>query len=282
MLEILLKYGHKISYRRKLQGWGLNESFFENKKIREKYVISRRIFGNRKQDLLDSNFIRYVKSKKDSENCFCITPLGIVFLASKINLTYETVEKINQIVGFHNKALGEKLAKGRDISKIEFYLIKSIFEKSSNELKKIEKITLQNTLSGIKIFNDSDIITIYFTYSIPQQSPVIEEIYTIIKGKISSDFQGLTAVKLDKDKEWFDGMLSHFITVAFNHKLILQNFITIAGRPILSPKKQKILKEFFKICSPESFTGFSGSLMDNFEMKSNTLKSILKLMNSAN
>lgn len=282
ILEILLRDGQKISYRKKQQGWGLNESYFENNKISKKYIISRRIFGNRKQELLDSNFIRYVKSKKSNENCYCITPLGIVFLASKINLVYEAVEKTNEIISYHYKLLFERLYKDRDLSNIEFDLIKNIFKKSDAKLKRIEKSTLQDVLKGIKIFNEGDKITVYFTYSIPQQGPIVEDIFTISKGKINHDYQVDTAVRLEQDKNWFDGALAHFITMAFNHKLILQNFITIAGKPILPPNNQNTLKKFFKICSSKSFQGFSGSLINNFEIKSVTLKSILKLMQSAN
>lgn len=281
ILEILLKHGEKISYLKKLQGWGLNESFFGKKGIGDKYAVSRRIFGKRKQSLLDSNFIRSVKSRDDRENIYCITPLGIVFLINHIKLNYEMVEKANKIIGFHYKRFYEKMFKNKDLSKINFNLIENIFNASSFELKMIEKNTLQDVLRGVKILNEGEKILIYFTYSIPQQGPVIEQIFSISNGKIFHDYQGATAVRLEPDKDWFDGALAHFITMAFNHKLILQNFITIAGNPI-PPRDQKILKEFYKIYSSASFTGFTGSLINNYEMKSTTLKSILKLMKSAN
>ena len=274
ILNIMLVKGEKITYKKRLQGWGINESYFDIKEIREERAISRRIFGVRKQTLLDSNFIRHVKSRDDRENCYGITPLGIAFLSGHVNLQYASIKKIQEIIGYHYKKFFEKMFKDKDLSKIDFYLMKNIFGKSSQQLKRNEVIVLQKVLQNIKIFEEKEKITIYLTNSIPQNMPIISSIYTISKEGIYNDFQGSTSVRLKRSSGWFDGAMSHFISLSFNQQLILQNFLIIGGNMVLPPKRKKVVEELKKIYFQKEFTGLTNSLIDDLETKIEAFRSI--------
>ena len=80
ILEKLLIYGRSIPYRRKIQGYGLVESDFGKKDIKIPKQVTRRIFRNRKENMLSLKLIRKIKSDDERPNVFAITPLGIVFL----------------------------------------------------------------------------------------------------------------------------------------------------------------------------------------------------------
>jgi len=80
ILQLVLEKGEKINYRKKMVGWGLNESFFDSKGIRESKNVSRTVFRKRKSLFLKSKLIMELPSKDKRKNNYAITPLGICYL----------------------------------------------------------------------------------------------------------------------------------------------------------------------------------------------------------
>ena len=279
ILQILLDFGKPVLYRREIQGCGLNESFFDKEDVRVKNKVSRRIFGKRKNILLKEKFIRTLKAKDSRGNFFAITPLGIAFLVNHIGVnSFQTSKKISEIIGFHYKVFFERLYRDKDLSNIDFEIVKSIIEKMPKELKKTVKQNLMNVINGIKIFNDGKKISVYLTYFIPQNGPVIKQIFTITDNIIYHDYQGFSAVRQERDDEWFYGVLAHFISLAFNHHLVLQNFLFISDIAIVPPKRKKQLQTLYNISSKNEFFGFTSGMINNFETRGNALKSVAKLV----
>jgi len=275
VLLLLLEKGEAVrGARQRILGYGLNQSDFDN----DDYHCTREIFRKRSKELEDKRLIKRIKTKYKLKKYYSITPLGIIFLVNHKGIKFDDTKKIADIVCFHYKVFFERLYKNKDLSKIDFEIMKNIIYKMPKELKKTIKQNLMNVLNGIKILDEGNKITVFLTYSIPQSGPVVDQIFTIAEDVIYHDYQGFTAVRQERDNDWFYGALSHFISLAFNHSLVLQNFLFIGGKAIISPKRKKKVQSLYKIISKNEFFGFTNGMIDNFETKSNALKSVTNLV----
>jgi len=79
ILRILLNANQAVRYH-KIQGYGLKDSDFDDRSN-----CSRRIFNHRKNDLLNSYYIRKLKQSDKRSTYYQITPLGIIHLCNSVN-----------------------------------------------------------------------------------------------------------------------------------------------------------------------------------------------------
>ena len=176
-------YGEELKIGKRIVGYGLNESDFENrtKSIKtlkdnekngngsktipdERIELSRGKFSRRSEELLLSALIIKVRATNKRGNCYSITPLGICYLWDSdhfdiYNITKITTYKIFKILklfatkhvtSFESEILSSIKIGFDDIDKIFFPSIKKIKIKNKKTGKIQEREIISNP--GNKIF----------------------------------------------------------------------------------------------------------------------------------
>lgn len=208
ILTILLDYGKKVQYRKRLVGYGQNESYFGNKDIPEELRISRKVFGNRKSFLLKSKLISKLQSNDKRENKYSITPLGILFLFNNnlVKLDLQLARRILEITDFH--AWIRRLQKRQTDA--------NLFRKLLAEVP--TKIILQCVYEGlqnIRVDKRDMGVFVYCLENFPNTPITINEMYSIMDSKIYrvSNFKEPFIVKGLKEENdlWFYRTIGNLI-----------------------------------------------------------------------
>ena len=165
VLKILLESAQPVTYRKKISGYGINESEFDAEidGVKKHPNCSRKIFKTRikKDNLIKRRLVTELKNNDKRTNYFGITPLGISLLCEKIlELDEYQIKKIYTILIFyHNKTqdyFKRKFRKDYDDEHYDKIFPNTDFE---NILSKIKTSVDSKTLirETYRVFNLLDI-----------------------------------------------------------------------------------------------------------------------------
>ena len=243
-MERLFLFGKKIKYRRKLQGYGLNESDFNKKDITLPKLVTRKIFFRRKERLLKLKLIQKIKSNDKRLNVYSITPLGIAFLFHSRNVKDKfDIRRISKFLGFYEKESFVKTYPDIDFSKFDFKLIESQIKKFS--IGKI-KGTLTAVLRNMEIIPERYSQRVILTYQWGQKTPVIFEKFDIFESIITISPEYTIPKIFRIEDSVFFSTIAMFIVGSFSHSLVLNNFFNfddVSNIKLLHETKIKNLKK---------------------------------------
>ena len=274
ILRVLLNADHAVRYR-KIQGYGLKDSDFDDKPN-----CSRRIFNHRKKDLLNSYYIRKLKQSDKRSTYYQITPLGIIHLCKSVNDLKEIpFTRIFDALKFYYN-------KGKPTDE------ESYIDKLKNSWESLEKIYGRNwfvkpfydIIKPIEIKNNSE-INIRLNYELSRALRFEVSSINIIGNEIgvradrvidgsepfaASDF--LFDEIIDEKKMYY--LISKFIINAFIHHVMCYNIIE---RVILTRlKKNHSRKNRFKNCQ-EEFLQFPEKILSTADKFNVELMKIVEL-----
>jgi len=277
ILRVLLNADHVVRYR-KIQGYGLKDSDFDDKPN-----CSRRIFNHRKKDLLNSYCIRKLKQSDKRSTYYQITPLGIIHLCKSVNdLKGIPFTRIFDVLKFYYN-------KGKPVDE------KSYIDKLKNSWDVLEKVfgrnwfvePLNEITKTIELESNPDYYEIDLYYELSHGLKVLINSFWISKDEIRmkapseepEDFLYFSDV-VDNEKMY--SLISKFIIKAFLHYFVYEN---TTEREMLSllkskePEKKKFKnyqEEFLKF--PESMLGvadeFTIELQNSIDMQKHPLKTV--------
>jgi len=150
ILCLLLEKSEKVSYRRKLQGYGLYDSQFD----KFSPECTRRIFNHSKNELLEKKYITKLKTRGEQKQYYSITPLGICYLCSISEVDKHQYIKMLDFLKFFYK--NNSLTKTSNIA-IKIKTMRDVWEL----VEKYDEPHMQNSfafyfelaLEGIKIID---------------------------------------------------------------------------------------------------------------------------------
>lgn len=248
ILKILLEFGEKVTYRRKLVGYGQNESYFGNKDLPGELRISRKVFTSRKSFLLDSKLISTLLTNDNRENVYSITPLGILFLFNNnlVNLDQQIIRRILEIMDFHAwiKILQKKQT---DLN---------LFKKFLDEVP--EDIILPCVYEGLKnirVEKHDNGVFVYCLENFPNTIPIINNMYSIIDSKVYrvSNFKepfGVKDTDIISDERFYrilGTLIYHYINLELYKKFKDKEIPKFYKYKILRSVEQNLMTWTFRI-----------------------------------
>jgi len=277
ILRVLLNADHAVRYR-KIQGYGLKDSDFDDKPN-----CSRRIFNHRKKELLNSYYIRKLKQSDGRSTYYQITPLGIIHLCKSVNDLKEIpFTRIFDVLKFYynkgkradEKSYIDKLKNSWDV--LEKVFGKNWFVEPLNEITKT-----------IELESNPDHYDIHLYYELSHGLKVLINSFWISKDEIRmkapskepEDFLYFSDV-VDNEKMY--SLISKFIIKAFLHYFVYENttereMLSILESELPEKKKFKNYQEEFRKF-PESMLGvadeFTIELHNSIEMQIHPLKTV--------
>lgn len=277
ILRVLLNANQNVIFRKKIQGYGLKDSDFDDKPN-----CSRRIFNHRKNDLLNSYSIRKLKQSDKRSTYYQITPLGIIHLCkSAKDLNEIPFTRIFDVLKFYYN-------KGKPTDE------KSYIDKLKNSWDVLEKIfgrnwfvePLNEITKTIELESNPNHYDIHLYYELYGLKVLINSFW-ISKDEIRmkalsgepEDFLYFSDV-VDNEKMY--SLISKFIIKAFLHCIVLDNTMDRERRSLLKsnvPEKKEFKnyqEEFLKF--PESMLGiadeFTLELLNAIDMQKHPLKTV--------
>lgn len=278
ILRVLLNANQNVIFRKKIQGYGLKDSDFDDKPN-----CSRRIFNHRKKDLLNSYSIRKLKQSDKRSTYYQITPLGIIHLCKSVNDLKEIpFTRIFDVLKFYYN-------KGKPTDE------KSYIDKLKNSWDVLEKIfgrnwfvePLNEITKTIELESNPNHYDIHLYYDLSYGLKVLINSFWISKDEIRmkapseepEDFLYFSDV-VDNEKMY--SLISKFIIKTFLHYFVYENTTEREMLSILEselPEKKKFKKyqdEFLQF--PVSMLGvadeFSLELLNAIDIQKNPLHTI--------
>ena len=261
ILQGLLESSKKITYRKKVTGFGLYKSDFGENKIRG----TRKIFEKRIENFLKSGYIKELKiTDRRSKGMFTITPLGITYLFQnmKIKEEYQFMSIIKQLQFFMKHHYGKKFDKNRvpDDPLLNLKLI-------MNQVKTIDNQLLFQTLTDIfkhiEIKSKNDETEVNLIYVLDDKVFINKKNFIIKKDGIYENDLEENICKKNTFEE-FDYYVSLFILLSFHHKLV-KYFIT---------QNDKEMFEFYDTDLLKEVDEFNSNLVNEILSKFNSLTNI--------
>jgi len=274
-LLLLLKKGEKVyGARKRIKGYGLNESDFDDGNC------TRKIFRKRIAEFKEKRLIEELKSKYKKRNYYAITPLGIavLFHYNRIEENYDVISKIIIILKFYFKNYLQKFHDKNRLS--EMNLINSkIFDRLINGLK--VKTVLKNlklVFEGIKIDRNLVGYDIFVSYSLANLLIVNFFKFSIKNKKLYENYHGLSTHNVEIDNRYCFSEISEFVLLALTYKLVNQ-FFTLEKVNIKIKKggKDKMKSIIDKRILREAYE-FNERLLILLKSKSHTLNSTKELI----
>ena len=152
VLKVLLEAAGPIGTKKRVSGYGINESEFDNKidGVRKYPGCSRKIFKTRliNEDLIKRRLVTKIITKNKKSNFYGITPLGISFLCERLpELDEYQINRIFFILRFYYSSVGMPYNISRDLKEIDEEI--KLRQKKKITKKKLSKLleskkTLEN------------------------------------------------------------------------------------------------------------------------------------------
>jgi len=232
ILSILLEYGEIVKHGNRIQGYGIYESVFD------KYgpKISRRKFGYRKQDLLNSKLIIKLHQRNKKSNYYSITPLGIVLLLQRMQkLDKHQIRKIFEIAVYFTK-----------IPHREPLLDSNLFRKLLGKLDpKLVSQCFRSAIKAVKIEDSEKGTFVYVVNLLPYDLNVIFLQYAIQKSKIYRNFDILYPFSKAKSHEISELDFHHGIAAHIFRQFHIELFKKIKRKDIPFFYEQILFEEIF-------------------------------------
>lgn len=243
ILDCLFHYGEALVWRKKIIGYGLNESDFPNYKGALS-KITRKVFRTYYKDLLRSQLIVKIKTTSKRGKCYMITPLGIVYLFSnhvpyQLSVTGMHLHRMELIL---NCFIGTKNTKthlfrfDRTVLPTSFLLIRYLVDTSVKV-----PILISDT---VRYDEDFNVINLYvnFAMCIFNTTTLIlqGEIYVIHEHNIKHEEN--YDDELDADE--FHSYLAHYLIYAITYQVMYLEYDSYLRKKISYLDRFRLSKEY--------------------------------------
>lgn len=278
ILKILLERGESVRYRKKLQGFGLYETKFDEYKPK----TSRKIFRKRSREFLDLRLIEKLKSNDHKSDYYSITPLGIAYLFQQENIENKyQVRRIIQFLQFYFKKFIEENYK-KEILEDYPIITSNIWEK---QLKILDKNllfdNLKFVLKGIRIESESNDHVIHLSFSLINYMTVNFYKFTFTNGKIYENYSGLSTRNNERDATWFNRDVSEFILSAYIYRLVISFTKISSFIATIDQNSQKKVSEYYDRQILDEAKGFNEWLTSLLKTKISYLSSLEVILNTS-
>lgn len=259
-LQGLLEFSKKVTYRKKVTGFGLYKSDFGENKI----PGTRKIFEKRIENFLKSRYIKELKTAdRRSKGHFTITPLGITYLFQNMEIEEHHFMSIIKQLQFFMKHYSEKKFDKNQVQDDPLLNLELIM----NQVKTIDNKLLFQTLTDIfkhiEIKSKNDETEVNLIYVLDDKVFINKKNFIIRKDGIYENDLEENADKKNTFEE-FDYYVSLFILLSFHHKLV-KYFIT---------QNDKEMFEFYNIGLLKEVDEFNSNLVSEMASKFNILTNI--------
>lgn len=223
LLSYILETGTEKRYWNKIQGYGVAEADFEKGKVTYRKT-SRKIFRDRKKQLLDSKFIVLLRTKNKKSKYFGITPLGIIFLQQnrKIDSKF-VIQRTFTILKFYFENFLKIHYKKSSLSHFKLVTTNLLYEIIDTFETDVLSNILRSVCSGALIRPKEDSTEISLSYKLENISIVFYE-YVIENDINWILFDGHKTPKVTRDDDWMFRDISEFILSAIVYALFTKDF----------------------------------------------------------